>query len=76
MSFGQGTLLAKFDVESAYQNIPVHPEDCYLLSMKRQGNYFINMVLPFGLPSFFSSVSSSRVGPQTQLWLAFPLALS
>ena len=34
MSFGQGTLLAKFDVESAYQNIPVHPEDCYLLGMK------------------------------------------
>ena len=34
MSFGQGTLLAKFDVESAYRNIPVHPEDRYLLGMK------------------------------------------
>ena len=29
MSFGQGTLLARFDVESAYRNIPVHPEDCF-----------------------------------------------
>ena len=34
MSLGLGTLLAKFDVESAYRNIPVHPEDCYLLGMK------------------------------------------
>ena len=34
MSFGQGTLLAKFVVESAYRNIPVHPEDRNLLGMK------------------------------------------
>ena len=33
MSFGQGTLLAKFDVESAYRNIPVHPEDRCLLGL-------------------------------------------
>ena len=68
MSFGQGTLLAKFDVKSAYQNIPVNPEDRYLLGMKWQDNYFINMVLPFGLrsaPFIFSSLSSSRVAPQT-----------
>ena len=51
MSFGQGTLLARFDVESAYRNIPVHPEDRYLLGMKWQGNYFIDMALPFGLRS-------------------------
>ena len=60
MSFGRATLLAKFDVESAYWNIPVHPEDRYLLGMKWEGNYFINMALPFGLrsaPFIFSSVS-------------------
>ena len=60
MSFGRGTLLAKFDVESAYRNIPVHPEDRYLLGMKWQGNYFIDMALPFGLrsaPFIFSSVA-------------------
>ena len=60
MSFGRGTLLAKFDVESAYRNIPVHPEDRYLLGMKWQGNYFINMALPFGLcsaPFIFSYVA-------------------
>ena len=60
MSFGRGTLLAKFDVESAYRNIPVHPEDRYLLVMKWQGNYFIDMALPFGLrsaPFIFSYVA-------------------
>ena len=60
MSFGRGTLLAKFDVESAYRNIPVHPEDRYLLGMKWQGSYFIDMALPFGLrsaPFIFSSVA-------------------
>ena len=60
MSFGRGTLLAKFDVESAYWNIPVHPEDRYLLGMKWQANYFIDMALPFGLrsaPFIFSSVA-------------------
>ena len=81
MSFGWATLLAKFDVESAYWNIPVHPEDRYLFGTKWQGNYFIDIALPFGLcsaPFIFSSVSCrfARVDPQTQLWLEFPLALS
>ena len=60
MSFGRGTLLAKFDVESAYRNIPVHPEDHYLLGMKWQGNYFIDMALPFRIrsaPFIFSCVA-------------------
>ena len=59
-SFGQGTLLAKFDVESAYRNIPVHPEDRYLRGTKWQGDYFIDMAFPFGLhsaPFIFSSVA-------------------
>ena len=60
MSFGQGILLANFDVKSAYRNISVHPEDRYLLGIKWQGNYYIDMVLPFGLryaPFIFSSVA-------------------
>ena len=44
-------LLAKFDVESAYRIIPVHPDDLYLLGMQWQGNYFVDITLPFGLPS-------------------------
>ena len=60
MSLGRGTLLAKFDVESAYRIIPVHHNDRYLLGMQWQGNYFVDMVLPFGLrsaPYIFSSVA-------------------
>ena len=30
MIHGRGTLLAKFDVESAYRIIPVYSHDCYL----------------------------------------------
>ena len=51
MSLGRGTLLAKFDVESAYHITPVHPNDGYLLGMQWQGNYFVDMALPFGLRS-------------------------
>ena len=60
MSLGRGTLLAKFDVEGAYRIIPVHPNDLYRLGMQWQGNYFVYITLPFGLPSapyVFSSVA-------------------
>ena len=60
MSLGRGTLLAKFDVESAYRIIPIHPNDRYLFGMLWQGNYFVDMALPFGLrsaPYIFSSVA-------------------
>ena len=30
MSFGRGTLMAKFDVESAYRIVPIHVDDRYL----------------------------------------------
>ena len=37
---GEDALLAKFDVESAYRNVPVHPEDRPLLGMSwREGLY-------------------------------------
>ena len=54
------TELAKFDVESTYRIIPVHPNDRYILGMQWQGNYFVDMALPFGLgsaPYIFSSVA-------------------
>lgn len=34
MSYGEGALMAKFDVESMYPNVPLHSDDCYLLGMK------------------------------------------
>ena len=37
-------MLAKMDVKQAYRNIPVHPEDRILLSMKWQGRAFADKV--------------------------------
>lgn len=57
---GQGALMAKFDVATAYRNIAVHPDDRYLLGMKWRGGYYVDMALPFGLrsaPFIFTSVA-------------------
>ena len=57
---GRGALLSKFDVERAYRNIPVHPDDRRLLGMKWRGSFWVDLVLPFGSrpsASIFSSVA-------------------
>ena len=57
--FDKGALMAKFDVESAYRNITVHPSDRYLLGMKWHGHYYVDLALPFGLrlaPYIFNTV--------------------
>ena len=46
---GKGALMAKFDVESAYHNVPVHPSDCHLLGVKWRNQYYVDLALPFGL---------------------------
>ena len=51
MTLGQGTLMAKFDMSSAYQKVTIHPDDCPLLGMKWHGQHFVDLVLPFGLRS-------------------------
>lgn len=53
-------LMAKFDVEAAYRNIPVNPGDCCLLGMKWRGHLYVDLTLPFGLrsaPFIFNSVA-------------------
>ena len=45
---GQGTLLAKVDIKSAYRIIPVHPEDHQLLGMLWEGALFVDAALPSG----------------------------
>jgi len=60
--FGKGALLAKFDIETAYRNIPVHPADRHLLGMRWRSKFYIDLVLPFGLrsaPSIFNSVAEA-----------------
>lgn len=57
---GPGVLIAKFDVEAAYRNIAVHPDDRYLLGMKWRGQFFVDLALPFGLrsaPYIFTAVT-------------------
>ena len=61
MTLGRGTLLmAKFDVASAYRNVAIHPDDCPLLGMQWRGQYFVDLVLPFGLrsaPFIFTAIA-------------------
>ena len=54
--YGPGALMAKFDVESTYQNIPFHSDERFLLGMKWHGQFYVDLSLPFGLrsaPVFF-----------------------
>ena len=55
-----GALMVKFDVEAAYRNIAVHPDDPYLQGMKWRGQFFVDLALPFGLrsaPYIFTAVA-------------------
>ena len=52
--------MAKFDVEAAYSNIAVHPDDHYLPGMKWHDQFFVDLALTFGLcsaPYIFNSVA-------------------
>ena len=58
---GQGAHMAKFDVQSAYRNIPVHPFDRDLLGMKWNNRFYVALALPFGLrfaPFIFNAVAT------------------
>ena len=46
--FGSGALMAKFDIDSAYRNIAIHPSDRHLLDLKWRNAYYIDLALPFG----------------------------
>ena len=60
LSSGSRAVMAKFDIESAYRIIPVHPDDRPLLGMKWRGHIYIDTALPFGLrsaPKVFNAVA-------------------
>jgi len=48
---GQGTLLAKIDIKSAFRLLPVQPADRYMLGMHWKEGVYIDTCLPFGLCS-------------------------
>ena len=68
ISLGRGALLAKFDLESAYRLVPVHPQDRLLLGVKWEGAT-LDGTLPFGLwsaPKVFTAVADAMLWIMTQ----------
>ena len=62
LHLGQGSFLAKTDIESAFRLIPLHPSDYELFGMYWQGSYYYDKVLPFGLrsaPYLFDQLSEA-----------------
>lgn len=51
VALGPGCFLIKLDVEAAYKQVPVHPDDWHLLGFMWNGKYYYERVLPFGLKS-------------------------
>ena len=51
LKLGRGALLAKMDIKQAYRNVPVSPEDRFLLGMCWEGKVYVDTALPFGLRS-------------------------
>ena len=52
--------MAKFDVASAYRNVAIHPDDHPLLGRQWRGQYFVDLVLPFGMlsaPFIFTAIA-------------------
>ena len=43
--------MAKIDIQHAYLNMPVHPDDRHLLAMLWHNEILVDKVLPFGLRS-------------------------
>ena len=61
-ALGARAQLAKFDVESAYRIVPVHPDDRHLLGMEWKGKLYVDTALPFGLrsaPKIFSALADA-----------------
>ena len=59
---GCGTLMGKVDVKTAYRNIPIHPDDWWLLGIRWEGGLFVDTTLPFGLrlaPKIFTAVADA-----------------
>ncbi len=55
----------KFDIESAYRMVPVHPISRPLLCIKWKENVYVDKALPFGLrsaPKIFTAVTAAMHG--------------
>ena len=64
LHLGQGTLLAKIDIQHTFQNIPIHPVDRKFLGMSWNGCMYVDIytVLTFGLrsaPKIFNAIADA-----------------
>ena len=62
VDLGPGALMDKFDVKPVYRNVPIHPDDRFLLGMKWRDLFYVDLVLPFGSrssPFIFNSVAEA-----------------
>ena len=48
---GPGSLMCKLDIQHAYRLLPVRPDQWHHLCYYWEGNYYVDLVLPFGLRS-------------------------
>ena len=56
--------MAKFDLKSAYRNVPVHPDDRGLLGMLWDDQLYVDSTLPFGLrsaPKIFNALADAHL---------------
>ena len=59
---GQGMQLAKVDDKSAYRNVPVHPDDRWLMGMFWREGLFVDTTLHLGLrlaPIIFTALADA-----------------
>ncbi len=62
LQLSQGAVMAIMDIKQAYRNIPVHPDDRYLLGIYWEGHAYVDKTLPFGLrsaPLIFTAVADA-----------------
>ena len=62
LCLGQGTLLAKIDIEHAFQNILINPADRKFLGMSWNYCVYVDAILPFGLrsaPKIFNAIADA-----------------
>ena len=71
---GRGALMAKVDVKNAYRNVPVHPDNRWLMGMLRESVLFIDTTLPFGLrlaPNIFTAIADITEWIVKNEWVNF-----
>ena len=62
LQLGESSYLAKIDIQHAFRNIPINPEDCIYLGMCWCLDLYIDTVLPFGLreaPKLFNAIADA-----------------